>query len=172
MLRTLPSKNGDTNKSISVDTQINLKGKAGTKLLTLQSSVFRDTLETLHNLHISLNLYFWYDTSSLCVYIQAAPHWISNKAHHFKQTCMTKRIELIESDIRYLEIRPTESKVHIQLPYVPENGHKGVQCRWSTCTVELCSILMENVKPKIRSNPSDSNMIQSTNSSCVLQPTT
>jgi hypothetical protein len=37
MLRTLPSKNGDTNKSISVDTQINLKGKAGTKLLTLQS---------------------------------------------------------------------------------------------------------------------------------------
>jgi hypothetical protein len=48
MLQTLPSKNGDTNKSISVDTQINLKGKAGTKLLTLQSSVFRDTLETLH----------------------------------------------------------------------------------------------------------------------------
>jgi hypothetical protein len=59
MLQTLPSKNGDTNKSISVDTQINLKGKAGTKLLTLQSSVFRDTLEILHNLHISLNLYFF-----------------------------------------------------------------------------------------------------------------
>jgi hypothetical protein len=59
MLQTLPSKNGDTNKSISVDTQINLKGKAGTKLLTLQSSVFRGTLEILQNLHISLNLYFF-----------------------------------------------------------------------------------------------------------------
>ena len=37
--------------------------------------------------------------------------------------------ELIESEIGYLEIRPIESKVHIQLPYVPKNGHKGVQCR-------------------------------------------
>jgi hypothetical protein len=113
MPQTLPSKNGDTHKSISIDTRTNLKGKAGTKLLTLHSSVFRETL------HISLNLYFFlFSNSTLkhCVFKKVTftvnlRGWVKQSSvNHRKQSIIYIFLKNVKNKLNMLKTSNTNHK--------------------------------------------------------------
>lgn len=110
MPRTLPSKNG---------TRTNLKGKAGTKLLTLHSSVFRETLETLYNLHISLNLYFFLFSNStlkICVFKKVTftvnlRGWVKQSSvNHRKQSIIYIFLKNVKNKLNMLKTSDTNHK--------------------------------------------------------------